>query len=152
MKKKILGVTLVFALILLVTGCGNTSEKSMTCTRTMNQNNMKTSLNYKVSYKGDTVTQVKSVETVETESSSILDSYKKQIEQIYSPYKGIEYYTYKVEVKDNKLTSTVDINYEKIDTKKLIEIDSANGSLIKDGKIKLSDMKSAYEQLGASCK
>jgi len=58
---------------------------------------------------------------------------------------------YGISVDGNTLTSTVDIDYAKIDTKKMIEIDSANGQLIKDGKIKLEDLKSAYETIGASC-
>ena len=76
---------------------------------------------------------------------------KAQIESLYSPYNDIEYYEYNVKIEDNKLTSTVDINYEKVDTDKLLEIDSANGQLIKDGKIKVNDIKSVYESLGAIC-
>jgi hypothetical protein len=56
-----------------------------------------------------------------------------------------------VEGENNNALSQVDEN-EKIDTKKLIEIDSANSQLIKDGKVKISDVKSLYEQLGATCK
>ena len=48
--------------------------------------------------------------------------------------------------------SKVDINYSKIDTNKLIEIDKANSQIITDGKIKVSSVKSLYEKLGATCK
>ena len=130
MKKKfkiwqvVLGVFILF----LVTGCGNSNDAlSMTCTRTMNQNNIKTSLKYNVEYKDDYVSRIKSVETIETDSSDILNTYKEQIESLYSPYQDVDYYEYNVEIQDNKLTSTVDINYEKVDTDKLLEIDSANG-------------------------
>ena len=75
-----------------------------------------------------------------------------EVEDLYSPYKDVEYYEYNVDVTDNKLTSTVDINYAKVDTDKLLEIDSANGQLIKDGKISVDDIKSVYESLGATCK
>ncbi len=154
MKKKfkiwqvVLGVFILF----LVTGCGNSNDTlSMTCTRTMNQNNIKTSLKYNVEYKDDYVSRIKSVETIETDSSDILNTYKEQIESLYSPYQDVDYYEYNVEIQDNKLTSTVDINYEKVDTDKLLEIDSANGQLIKDGKIRVDDIKSVYENLGAIC-
>ena len=33
----------------------------------------------------------------------------------------------------------------------MLEIDSANGQLIKDGKIKIDDLKSAYESAGITC-
>ena len=124
----------------------------MTCTRTMNQSGMKTNLNYKVTYSGDYVNRVQSEESIETSDTTTLNTYKEQIEKIYTPYKDIKYYTYNVTIDGNKLVSTVDINYAKIDTKKLIEIDSANSQLINDGKVKLSSVKSLYEQLGATCK
>ena len=154
MKKRYLLFAVIIPIIFLVTGCTSLKniEKSMTCSRSMNQNDMRTNLNYKVFYKNNYVTRVKSEESIETSSTSTLNTYKEQIEKIYSPYKDIKFYQYNVTINDNKLVSTVDINYEKIDTKKLIEIDSANSQLIKNGKVKLSDVRSLYEQLGATCK
>ncbi len=153
MKKKSLLFVVISVFALLLTGCGNKEEvKTLTCSRSMNQDEIKTSLNYTVSYKGKYVTNVKSVETIESDDSSLLEAYKSQVESTYSPYKNVEHYNYEVKVDGNKLTSTADINYEKIDTEKLIDIDSANGSLIKDGKILVSDIKSVYEQIGATCK
>ena len=152
-KFKIWQVVLGVCSLLLVTGCGNSNNmESMTCTRTMNQNGIKTSLKYNVVYEGDYVSRIKTVETVETDVTDILNTYKDQIESLYSPYKDVKYYGYNVDVTDNKLTSTVDINYTKVDTDKLLEIDSANGQLIKDGKISVDDIKSVYESLGATCK
>lgn len=151
-KFKIWQVVLGVFILLLVTGCGNSNNtSSMTCTRTMDQNNIKTSLKYNVEFKDGYVLRIKSVETVETSSSDILDTYKEQIESLYSPYQDVDYYEYNVNIEDNKLTSTVDINYEKVDTDRLLEIDSANGQLIKDGKISVNDIKSVYESLGAIC-
>ncbi len=154
MKKRYLLLAVIIPIIFLVTGCTSLKniEKSMTCSRSMNQNDMRTNLNYKVFYKNNYVTRVKSEESIETSSTSTLNTYKEQIEKIYSPYKDIKFYQYNVTINGNKLVSTVDINYEKIDTKKLIEIDSANSQLIKNGKVKLSDVRSLYEQLGATCK
>ncbi len=151
-KFKIWQVFLGVFILFLVTGCGNSDNtSSMTCTRTMDQNNIKTSLKYNVEFKDGYVLRIKSVETVETSSSDILDTYKEQIESLYSPYQDVDYYEYNVDIEDNKLTSTVDINYEKVDTDRLLEIDSANGQLIKDGKISVNDIKSVYESLGAIC-
>ena len=152
MKNKIILFSIVGIFIIMLTGCGKETNNVMTCTRNMNQNNIKTNLKYTVSYENNYVTRVKTIETIETDSEDILDSYKTQIESLYSPYKGIDFYEYNVEVENNKLTSTVDINYEKVDTDKLLEIDSANGALIKDGKISVDDIKSVYESLGATCK
>ncbi len=152
MKRKYLFLAVTMLVVFLVTGCSSSKEKTMTCTRTMNQSGMKTNLNYKVTYSGDYVNRVQSEESIETSDTTTLNTYKEQIEKIYTPYKDIKYYTYNVTIDGNKLVSTVDINYAKIDTKKLIEIDSANSQLINDGKVKLSSVKSLYEQLGATCK
>ena len=152
MKRKYLFLAVTMLVVFLVTGCSSSEEKTMTCTRTMNQSGMKTNLNYKVTYSGDYVNRVQSEESIETSDTTTLNTYKEQIEKIYTPYKDIKYYTYNVTIDGNKLVSTVDINYAKIDTKKLIEIDSANSQLINDGKVKLSSVKSLYEQLGVTCK
>lgn len=152
MKRKYLFLAVTMLVVFLVTGCSSSEEKTMTCTRTMNQSGMKTNLNYKVTYSGDYVNRVQSEESIETSDTTTLNTYKEQIEKIYTPYKDIKYYTYNVTIDGNKLVSTVDINYAKIDTKKLIEVDSANSQLINDGKVKLSSVKSLYEQLGATCK
>lgn len=152
MKRKYLFLAVTMLVVFLVTGCSSSEEKTMTCTRTMNQSGIKTSLNYKVTYSGDYVNRVQSEESIETSDTTTLNAYKEQIENVYTPYKDVKYYTYNVTVNGNKLVSTVDINYAKIDTKKLIEIDSANSQLINDGKVKLSSVKSLYEQLGATCK
>lgn len=152
MKRKYLFLAVTMLVVFLVTGCSSSEEKTMTCTRTMNQSGMKTNLNYKVTYSGDYVNRVQSEESIETDDTTTLNTYKEQIENIYKPYKDIEYYTYNVTIDNNKLVSTVDINYAKIDTDKLLEIDSANSQLINDGKVKLSSVKSLYEQLGATCK
>ena len=110
------------------------------------------SLNYEVDYKGNYVTKVKSVEIVKSDDSEYLNTLKEQTENIYSAYNNIENYNYKTEINGNTFTSTVDIDYEKIDTEKLISIDSSNSQLIKNVKIDINDIKNIYESIGATCK
>ena len=75
---------------------------------------------------------------------------KKTIESISSNIPGAvvesDYY-----IEDNKLVITKGQEGLQIDTDKLIEIDSANSTLIKDGKIKIEDMQSLYESVGTTC-
>lgn len=151
MKKKILWSVLLVA-ILLVTGCGSESSKTMTCTRTATvSSGVNMDLKYQVTYKGDFVQLVETEEKITSENQTHLETYKTTVENLYAPYKDIEHYNYDVKINGNTLTSTTKIDYEKIDTAKLIEIDSANETLIKDGKIKLADIKSVYEGIGATC-
>lgn len=143
-------IALICFSLLLVTGCGS-ETKTMTCTRTLNQNGMSADLKYEVEYAKDVVKKVKSTEKITSETTELLETYKTSIEATYSPYKDVEHYNYNVTIDGNTLTSSTEIDYEKIDTDKMIEIDSANGQLIKDGKISLEDLTSAYEALGATC-
>lgn len=148
--KKNFALMLVGCIIFLTTGCGN-AEKEMTCTRTMDQGGMKVDLKYEVTYSNDTVKKVKSTEKITSDSKVTLETYKKNVEQMYSPYKDIEHYEYSVKIDGNTLTSIANIDYEKVDTDKMIKIDSANSQLIKDGKVSLKNIKSVYESVGATC-
>lgn len=158
MKKRYLFLAIVMVGVFLITGCSSKSKdivnngNVMTCTRSVNKNGMKTSLNYKVYYEGDDVTRIKSEESIQMENNQSLKGYKEQIEKVYEPYKNVKFYNYNIAIRGNKLISKVDINYSKIDTNKLIEIDKANSQIINDGKIKVSSVKSLYEKLGATCK
>ncbi|MEI3530485.1 MAG: DUF1307 domain-containing protein [Bacilli bacterium] len=153
MKKGIL-LSLVLTALLVITGCNNSGEeKTLNCTRNATiTDGVKMELNYKATYKGDYVQLVETTEKIISDNAAYLENYKSSVEGLYAPYKKIEHYNYNVEIKDNTLISTTKIDYSKIDTDKLIEIDSANSSLIKDGKIKIDDIKSLYESIGATCK
>lgn len=151
MYKKILAVFVLIG-VFFVTGCGNEEVKTMNCSRKATVvKGVDMDLNYKVTYKGNYVTLVESEEKVISDDKDYLETYENTIKNMYSPYDGIEHYNYDIKVDGNTLTSTVKIDYENIDTAKLIEIDSANGKLIKDGKIKIDDMRSAYEAMQVTC-
>ena len=152
MRKVLLTVLLVT--VLMVTGCSSSEEtKTLTCTRNATvTTGVRMELSYKATYKGDYVELIETEEKVISDNESVLDTYKTSIESLYSPYKDVEYYNYSVDVSGDTLTSKTRIDYSKIDTDKLIEIDSANASLIKDGKIKIDDIRTMYESAGATCK
>ncbi len=145
--KKLLGL---LVLPLLLVGCGE-SEKTMTCTRTENQDGMNLGFEYIVTYQDETVLRVDSKETIDYADPEVLTLLKEQVEIIYSPYDNLEHYTYEVGIDGNVLTSKASINYELIDTEKLIKIDSNNEQIIKDGKVSISDIEAVYTALGASC-
>lgn len=149
-KKLILIVCL--ACLFLVTGCSNEKSKTLTCTRTATiQTGVDMSLNYKVTYKGENVLLVESEEKITSDDADDLKSYETTINNMYSPYKDLEHYYYNVSIDGNTLTSTTKIDYEKIDTDRMIEIDSKNSTLIKNGKVNVQDLKSAYETLDVTC-
>ena len=149
MKK--IGIIL-FASLLLVVGCTSKESGTLTCTRTAKQGNIEVSLNYKIAYTGEYVNTIETTEIVKSEDQNTLNLYKTQLENVYDPYKSIDYYENEVTIEGDTLTSKTKIDYEHINVDDLIEIDSANEQILKDGKARVSDFRSMYESIGASCK
>ena len=150
MKKFLFLVVCISMLVL--TGCGAEKEKTLKCSRTVNQSNIKMDLSYNVNYKGKYVTTIKSTEKITSDDSTVLDTYKKQLESTTASLRNIKHYNHNIKIDGDTLTSTIDIDYTKIDTKKLIELDSSMKQLIKNGKVSVQDIKSLYGQLGVTCK
>lgn len=111
----------------------------------------KASLKYEIHSTNDTVSKLISTEIIETDDKEYLKETKSNIEKTYSIYKNIKHYQYSIKIKDNVLTSTVNIDYSKINIDKLISIDRANENLILDGKVSLNYLKNMYESLGNIC-
>lgn len=143
---------ILFASLLLVVGCTSKESGTLTCTRTAKQGNIEVSLNYKIAYTGEYVNTIETTEIVKSEDQNTLNLYKTQLENIYDPYKSIDYYENEVTIEGDTLTSKTKIDYEHINVDDLIEIDSANEQILKDGKARVSDFRSMYESIGASCK
>ena len=77
---------------------------------------------------------------------------QEKIDELYSGYQDIEYYENKTKIKGNTLTSTTLIDYNKVNTDKLIEIDNGNASVIKNGKVEINNLEKLYKQNGCNCK
>lgn len=150
--KKFLAVALLVG-VLFLSGCSNEKEGKLVCTMNKDMDgSTKLESTYNVSYKGGYAMMVETTETIIGNNSEALETYKSSLESMYGAYKDVKYYDNDIKVEGNKLISTTKINYEKIDTDKLVEIDSNNEALMENGKVKVSTLKDAYEQLGASCK
>ena len=148
--KKVVLFLMLCASAFMLTGCGS-EEKTMSCSRSLNQNGVEISLDYTVKYKGKYVTSVKSEEKVKSDSEEYLETLKSTLETQTSAYKDIKYYDIETKIDGNTLINTITINYEKIDTDKLIEIDSSVKQLIKDGKVAVDDIEKVYEAAGITC-
>ncbi len=155
MRKKLIWIPFIFCIFLL-SGCGTTEEtkepsKKMICESKATQGNVKMDLHYEVSYYKENVQKVETKEILTSNSTETLEGYQKTIQNIYKNYDGIDYYNYDIQLEGNTLTSTVSIDYEKVDTNKLLSVDSSTEQLIKNGKVKLEDIKKVYESVGATC-
>lgn len=126
-------------------------NNTMNCVYHISQSGIDMDSSYIVDYEDDYVISIKSIEKVTSDDLTALDLLKKQIEEKYLPYKNLEYYDYNIEIEGNTVISTVNIDYSKIDTDKMIEIDASNSQVIKDGKIRLSTIEKMYKSIGVNC-
>lgn len=151
MKKK-LGLIIVGISILCCTSC-NPETGTMTCTMsTYPTDGITLRSTYTAEYKNNIVKKLKTVEKVIAEDEDNLEVYEEKIKELYQGYQGIDYYTNKTKIKDNTLTSMTIIDYSKVDTDKLIKVDSGNSGIIKNGKVNIKDLEKLYKQNGCNCK
>lgn len=151
MKKK-LGMIFLGITILCCTGC-NPETGTMTCTMsTYPTDGITLRSTYIAEYKNNVVKRLKTVEQVIAEDEDNLEVYEEKIKELYQDYQGIDHYTNKTKIKDNTLTSTTIIDYSKVDTDKLIKVDSGNSGIIKNGKVNIEDLEKLYKQNGCNCK
>ena len=157
-----LNIVLCLLISLVLTGCFNnkkdddvTNDDDVLITVCRGQqeisDGIEANFRYEITSKNNNVLSLVSTETIETSDIEYLESAKKSMEDTHSIYKDIKYYEYEITVEDNKLVSTVDIDYSKIDIDKLISIDKANENIVVDGKVNLNYLKNMYESLGSVC-
>lgn len=153
--KKIVKVIAISLLMVFLVGCDKGKDVVKTCTLENNQSASGYVLNstYKIYATGDVVKKVETEEVVTSENETIRNYFETQLNNSYSAasstYGG---YTYDVKNEDNKVTSKVTIDYEKMDLDKFIKDNaSIKQFLNKNNKITLEGVKSIYSTLGATC-
>ena len=88
----------------------------------------------------------------EIKTSNTTEVYKSALEKQYEDYNNIKYYDNSITIKGNELISKTIIDYSKVDTKKMIEVNKENENLIVNGKVKVSALESLYKKNNISCK
>ncbi len=126
--------------------------EKLTCTREASAGtDTEVNLDYELYYQGDYIQILHSKEEIITEDQDTLDEYEQAYRSIYSHYKDLDYYDTAVIRTENSVTNDTVINYGKIDTDKLLEIEGEEDNVIKDGKVKLEDWLDFAEQFGTTC-
>lgn len=154
MKKNKIFLILIFVFVLVLTGCSNTKEKSLVCTKNVTETaNVKPTFDYKLYYDGEYVTRTDFIDKVTFTDDKTLEEYKTSYESSLAPYQNIKYYNVSVEKSNKTLIISVKIDYTKVDYKKILEIEGTNDNIFtKKGKVKLTTLKNFYEKVGISCK
>ena len=153
MKKKVL-IIIICILILIVSIIVLKPKKDgkLICTYKYKDQDITITTKYIVNYKNKYVTNLKTIEKITSDNQTILIEYRDKLKENYSLYNDIKYYDNKVRLIQNTVTSTTEINYNKIDINKLIELDKNNKYLFEDKKIHLNKFKELYKKNGAKCK
>ena len=173
MTKKIISLLLVLVIaITFVTGCDSKKENdsdtansnkidsvddlasdsgTLNCTRLATVEGGSGTFNYIVSYKGDDLTHLSSSESVKSNDQSILDTYEDSYKKIDSYYEGIKYYDTEIIRDNDSVTYNIDIDYEKVDVKKIIELEGEEDNIFENNKAKLSKYLEFSKKLGITC-
>lgn len=153
--KKFAKILVVFIGIIFLAGCGN-SKTVTKCTLDSDQsaNGYSLKSEYNIYATGDVVTSVKTTEVVTSDKENILNYFETTLKTQYTAAnKSYGGYSFDVKKSDNKITSNVTIDYNKMNLKKFVEDNASMKSYVnKDNKITLSGAKKLYESLGATCK
>lgn len=151
MKKKISILILIIGIFFFSSCTKQTGTILCTLSQTPRED-IKLKSEYTITYNNNYVEKLKTVEKIEVKNKEDLTAYQESLKSIYDLYSNIDYYSNAITIEDNTLISSTVINYQKVDTNKLIEVDQNNASLIKDGKVSVKEIKEMYQQNGCNCK
>ena len=154
--KKCIKIFLVLLLSIVLVGCGAKNEKVVKkCTLSMDQtaNGYKLDSTYTIYATDDSVTSVETEEIVTSDNESIRQYFETTLNETYKTanetYGG---YTYNVKNENNKVTSTVTIDYNKMNLNQFVKDNAAMKNYVnKKNKLTLDGVKKIYEDLGATC-
>lgn len=175
MIKKISSILLILVIaVILVTGCqtkkrevvngipqegskvksvDDLSQKTgiLHCTRKGTVDGGSGTFNYYVTYQGDEITFINSVESVESDDPAVLKQYEDSYKKIDSYYVDIDHYDAKIDSFNNTVTHTVNIDYKQINIKKLVELEGEEDNIFENNKAKLSKYFTLAKKLGITC-
>lgn len=171
--KKVISLLIVLVSCFFITGCGN--EEVTEKTPVVNKNSILNSidkagsgklkcsreafanegidveLTNEIEYENGYIMILHSIDKVISDNKESLDQYEKAYRSIAKNYEGLKYYDITITRDSNSVTNDVVINYGKIDTKKLLDIEGEEDNVIVDGKVALETWVGFAEQFGTVC-
>lgn len=121
------------------------------CTREANATSADVSLEYDIYYTGDVLNLLISNEKIISADESILNTYEEAYRSIHKNYEGLENYDASVVRGDTTVTSTIKINYDKVDISKLIQIEGEDDNIFEDNIPKASKWLTLAKKFGTKC-
>ena len=112
---------------------------------------MEVDLSYTITYERGNILKLRSVSKISSDDNTIVENYYNAYLNISSNYHELKYYDTSLTKEDNTVIYDVVINYEKIDTDKLLKIEGKEDNIIVSGKAKLSLWLDLAEKFGTTC-
>ncbi len=153
MKNKIiLCLSVILMLLVFTTACSKNNYKVVKCTRDVDsQEGLDADMNYYLYYEGKYIKKMTSTERITFNDEKTLKVYKDAYKKSYAPYDDIKYYNHTIKQEGKTLISKVEINYDKVDIDKIIEIEGEDDNIYKKGKVPLKKAINFYKKAGIRC-
>ncbi len=131
----------------------NNKSGLLTCTREATaEGDLKPYFSYVVTYKDAYLLRIHSIEKVSSESGTGLDAYYDAYVNINKKYEGLDGYNSQVNKTNTSVTRDTIIDYENIDTAKLLEIEGSENNIINSkGKASLNKWLTLATKFGTKC-
>ena len=146
--KNFLKVSVLALVLVLVSGCGSSNGKVLTCTMNEEESGMKMANTVKMTFEKDKATKVNMVIkiTLDEQYKSYMSMFKSAIDAQYADIKDEKGVSYKTDTKGSVVTFTIDADLAKMSDKAKEKLDfgDATGSY--------ADNKKAAEKSGFKCK
>ena len=127
-------------------------QKHKTCTREANAgDNIEVELNYDVYYTDDILNVLISQEKIITDDQATLTRYEDAYRGIAKHYENLEYYDQVIDRTSNTVLYRTTINYDKIDIKKLLDIEGEDDNIVENGKAKVDLYLALLKRFGGKC-
>ncbi len=162
--KKLSLIIIILLLVIFITGCDGdkkvvvdgkkidtTTMEHKHCVRNGSLDGGEVSLEYDLYYTKDILNIVKSVEEVTSNDEEVLDTYEEAYKKIHSHYEGIDNYEASVIRSNTKVTSTILINYDKINYDELIEIEGEEDNIFENKKASVDKWLELGKKFGVTC-
>lgn len=149
MKKYII----ICCLMIILTGCVQEPiTKKTECTIDNEVDGIKVDGTYELTYTEGYIDTVKFIEKYTVSDEYLIESVENTFDNLYKNLGELKYYDYERITEGLTVTSTVNIDYNRINIDKLIELNKDLKNIIKDDKIEATVLINSYKSNGATCK
>lgn len=139
--------------MIILTGCVQEPiTKKTECTIDNEVDGIKVDGTYELTYTEGYIDTVKFIEKYTVSDEYLIESVENTFDNLYKNLGELKYYDYERITEGLTVTSTVNIDYNRINIDKLIELNKDLKNIIKDDKIEATVLINSYKSNGATCK